>query len=83
MVYLGYVIGGGEHKIDPTNIEAITKWSTPTNVTKVRIFLGETQYLQKFLVSFSVVAAPLHVITTSSKGFQKEKNQHKSFEEIK
>ena len=43
-MYLGYVIGGGEHKIDPTNIEAITKWSTPTNVTKVRIFLVASQH---------------------------------------
>ena len=82
-MYVGYVIGAGELKIDPANIDAITKWPTPTNVIGIRIFLGETQYLQKFLVSFSVVAAPLHVITTSSKGFQKEKNQHKSFEEIK
>jgi hypothetical protein len=28
-VYLGYVIGGGELKIDPTKMEAIMKWCYP------------------------------------------------------
>jgi hypothetical protein len=40
LVYLGYMIGGGELKIDPTKMEAIIKWPVPTNVTKVRIFVG-------------------------------------------
>jgi chemotaxis signal transduction protein len=39
-VYLGHVIGGGELKIDLAKIEAILKWPTPTNVTKVRSFVG-------------------------------------------
>jgi hypothetical protein len=82
-VYLGYVIGGGELKIDPTNMEAIMKWPIPTNVTEVRSFFGATQYLQKFIASFSVVVAPLHAITTSGKSFQWGKNQQKAFDEMK
>jgi hypothetical protein len=69
LVYLGYVIGGGELKIDPTKMEAIMKWSVPTNVSEVRSFIGATQYLRKFIASFSVVATPLHAITTSGKSF--------------
>jgi hypothetical protein len=46
------VIGGGELKIDLTKMEAIIKWSIPTNITKVRSFVGETQYLWKFIASF-------------------------------
>jgi hypothetical protein len=42
LVYLGYVIGGGEIKIDPTNMEAIMKWPIPTNVTEISSFLGQT-----------------------------------------
>ena len=42
-MYLEHVIGGGELKIDPTKIEAIIKWSNPTNVIEVRIFWGEAQ----------------------------------------
>jgi hypothetical protein len=66
---LGYVIGGGELKIDPAEMEAIMKWPIPTNVTNVCIFVGATQYLRKFITSFLVVAVPLHAITTSGKSF--------------
>jgi hypothetical protein len=38
-VYLGYVISGGELKIDPTKMESIMKWTVPTNVTEVRSFV--------------------------------------------
>ena len=69
LVYLGYVIGGGELKIDPSKMEAIMKWPVPTNVSKVKIFIGEAQYLRKFIASFSVIAAPLYSITTSGKSF--------------
>ena len=55
----------------------------PTNVTKVRSFIGAKQYLRKFIASFSVVATPLHAITTSGKSFQWEKGQHKAFKELK
>jgi len=39
-VYLGYVIGGGELKIDPVKMEAIIKLLVPTNVIEFRSFLG-------------------------------------------
>jgi hypothetical protein len=42
LVYLGYVIDGGELKIDPAKMEAIMKWSVPTNVTEVRSFVNNT-----------------------------------------
>ena len=60
LVYLGYVIGGGELKIDPSKMEAIMKWLVPTNITEVRSFIGATQYQRKFIASFSVVETPLH-----------------------
>jgi hypothetical protein len=82
-VYLGYVIGGGELKIDPTKMEAIMKWSIPTNVTEVRSFVGAVQYLRKFIASFSAVVTPLHAITASGKSFQWGKNQQKAFDELK
>ena len=69
-VYLGYVVGGGELKIDPSKMEAIMKWLVPTNVSEVRSFIGAEKYLRKFIASFSMVAAPLHSMKTSGKSFQ-------------
>jgi hypothetical protein len=74
-VYLGYVISGGELRIDPTKMEAILKWPLPTNVTLFSRFVGVTKYLWKFIASFLVVVAPLHVITTYGKSFQWRNNQ--------
>jgi hypothetical protein len=68
-VYLGYAISGGDLNMDPTIMEAIMKWPIPTNVTKVRIFYLETQFLRKFIASFSVIAAPLHTIRVNGKSF--------------
>jgi len=82
-VYLGYVIGGGNIKIDLKNMESIMKWPIPTNLTEVGIFVRTTQYLQKFIASFSTVVAPLHAITTNGKSFHWGKNQQKAFDEMK
>ena len=68
-MHLGCVFGGGELKVDPVKIEAIAKWPTSTNVIEFKSFLGETQYVWKFIASFSTVVAPLHAITTNEKSF--------------
>jgi hypothetical protein len=83
LVYLGYVIGGGELKIDPIKMEAIMKSPVPTNYTQVRSFVGKAQYLQKFIESFLVVFSPLHIVIVGSKSFQWGKNQQKDFDELK
>jgi hypothetical protein len=44
LVYVGYIVGGGELKIDPSKVDVIVNFPTPTNVTEVRSFMGETQY---------------------------------------
>jgi len=67
LVYFGYVIGGGELKIDPSKMESIMKWLVPTNVFEVKSSIGETQYLRKFIASFLVVAILLHAIIISGK----------------
>ena len=82
LVYLGYVICGGELKIDPAKMEAIMKWLVPTNVYEFRSSIGETQYLRKSIASFSVVAPPLHIITTSGKIFQWENGKYWASQEL-
>jgi hypothetical protein len=39
LVYLGYIVGGGELKIDPSKVEVIMEWPKPNNVTEVGSFL--------------------------------------------
>jgi hypothetical protein len=49
---MGHVVGGGVLKVDLAKIEAFLKWPTPTNVTKLRSFVGAIKYLRKFITSF-------------------------------
>ena len=69
LVYLGYIVGGGELKIDPSKVEVIVNWPKPNNVTDVRSFLGAAQYWRKFIANFSFIASPLHALTSLNKVF--------------
>ena len=70
LVYLGYIVGGGQLKIDPTKIDLIIKWPRPQNVTEVRSFVGAVQYWRKFISHFYFIASPLHALTSSKLSFQ-------------
>ena len=62
-VYLGNIVGGGDLKIDPSKVEVIFNWPTPQIVIEVRIFLGATQYGNKFIANFSSIATLLYELT--------------------
>ena len=49
LVYLGFIVGKGQRRIDPRKVTVITKWPTPRTVTEVRSFMRACQYLHKFI----------------------------------
>ena len=69
LVYLGYVVGNGQLKVDPMKVECIVKWPKPSIVTEVRSFLGAVQYWRKFIAKFSYIASPLHALTSIKETF--------------
>lgn len=70
MVYLGHIVGHVQLKIDPSKVEAIVNWPRPTSVTEVRSFLGAVQYWGRFIANLSIIAAPLHALTSIKQVFQ-------------
>jgi hypothetical protein len=70
LVCLGYIVGGGKLNIDPSKVEVIVNWPRPKNVTELRRFMGEKQYWRKFIANFSLIATPLHDLTSVKRGFQ-------------
>jgi hypothetical protein len=83
LIYLRHIVGGGELKIDPSKVKVILDWPKPNNVTEVRIFLGGTQYWRKFISKFSLIAAPLHAMTSIKQVFQWGGKQQKYFDALK
>ena len=49
VAFLGHVISAKGISVDPQKIEAIVNWKPPTNVSKVRSFLGLAGYYRKFV----------------------------------
>jgi hypothetical protein len=52
LVYLGHIVGGGQLKIDPSNIDVIVNWLETKNVKEVQSFLGVVQYWRRFISNF-------------------------------
>ena len=57
--YLGHVISKEGVKVDPKKIKSITDWPKPTNISKLRGFLGLTRYYQRFNQNYVHITAPL------------------------
>ncbi|GKV27101.1 hypothetical protein SLEP1_g36308 [Rubroshorea leprosula] len=82
VTFLGYIITAQGIKMDPSKIDAIVNWPTPTSMHDVRSFHGLASFYRRFIKNFSSIVAP---ITDSLKGdkFSWSGKAQRSFEELK
>ncbi|XP_074315226.1 putative mitochondrial protein AtMg00860 [Silene latifolia] len=59
VAFLGHVISKEEVVVDPTKIEAVSKWVATKNVAEIRSFLSLAWYYRRFVNDFSKIARPL------------------------
>jgi hypothetical protein len=83
LIYLGFIVGGGELQVDPAKVQVITEWPRPRTVTDVRSFMGACQYLRKFIQNFSLLASPLHSLTKANQAFVWTKAHEDTFQLLK
>jgi hypothetical protein len=57
--YLGHSVSRERVKVDPQNIQAITKWPIPKNIKSLRGFLGLTMYYWKIFRYYARITGPL------------------------
>jgi hypothetical protein len=84
--YLGYVVDERGLHTDPSKIQAIVDYPTPTSRKEVKMFLGTASYYRRFIKNFSAMAAPLNALTSTRKNapaFSWSTEADKSFHELK
>nr|GFC09154.1 putative reverse transcriptase domain-containing protein [Tanacetum cinerariifolium] len=83
VAFLCHIVSADGITMDPTKVEAITKWPRPTSVTEVRSFLGLVGYYRRFIKGFSRLALPLTKLMRKGEKFVWNEEREKSFEELK
>jgi hypothetical protein len=54
--YLGYIVDQHGVHVDPTNIQVIHDWPSPTTLTELQRFLGLANFYHRFMLGFSHIA---------------------------
>ena len=80
--YLGHVVADQGVLVDPTKIQAVLEWSTPTTSKGVRGFLGLAVYYRKFIQNFGGIATPLTQLLSKER-FRWNESAELAFKQLK
>jgi transposase InsO family protein len=58
-ITLGFIVRTDGVTMDPSRVEAITKWPTPASFNDVQIFLGFANFYRRFIESYSKIVGPI------------------------
>ena len=83
VLYLGHVVSQAGVQTDPKNVDAVSRYPTPTEVKALRSFLGLASYYRRFVPKFATVARPLHGLTKKNIVFVWSGNCERAFQRLK
>ncbi|GKC06099.1 putative reverse transcriptase domain-containing protein [Tanacetum coccineum] len=81
--FLRHVIDSQGIHVDPSKIEAVKNWASPTTPTKIRQFLGLVGYYQRFIKGFLKISNSLTELTQKNKKYIWGENQESAFQLLK
>ncbi|XP_074266049.1 putative mitochondrial protein AtMg00860 [Silene latifolia] len=83
VMFLGHVVSKDGVSVDPTKIEAVSKWERPKNVGDIRSFLGLAGYYMRFIKDFSKIAKSLTTLMRKENRFKWDEICEKAFITLK
>ncbi|GJZ95638.1 hypothetical protein Tco_0667972 [Tanacetum coccineum] len=81
--FLGHVIDTQGIYVDPTKIEVVKNWESPTTPIEVHQFLGLVGYYRRFIKGFSKIAKSLTELNQKNKKYILGENQELAFQLLK
>ncbi|GJZ68205.1 putative reverse transcriptase domain-containing protein [Tanacetum coccineum] len=69
--------------VDPTKIEAVKNWASPTTPSEIRQFLGIVGYYRRFIKGFSKIAKPMTELIQKNQKFDWGEEQEEAFQLLK
>lgn len=81
--FLGYIIDERGLRPDPSKIETVKTYPTPTSRRDVKAFLGLTGFYRRFIKDFSAISLPLFELTKLNKPFTWSARANEAFENLK
>ncbi|GKA59205.1 putative nucleotidyltransferase, ribonuclease H [Tanacetum coccineum] len=81
--FLGHVVNQNGIHVDPSKIEAVKNWKTPTTPSEIRSFLGLAGYYRRFIANFSKIAKPLTSLTQKNQKYVWGVEQEEAFQTLK
>jgi hypothetical protein len=80
---LGHILMAEGIEVDPSKVEAVSKWKQPSNVSEVRSFLRMAGYYRHFIKGFSSIARPMTELLKKENKFVWTPKCEESFQVIK
>jgi hypothetical protein len=59
VAFLGHIVSKGGISMDPSKVQDVLGWKTPTSVSDIRSFLGLAGYYRRFIEGFSRIRKPM------------------------
>lgn len=81
--FLGLVLTTDGIKMDPTKLEAVEKWPTPSNTKDIFRFIGFANFYRRFIKNFGTLAMPLTDLMKKDTPFTWGEKEERSFMAIK
>nr|GFB81088.1 retrotransposon protein, putative, Ty3-gypsy subclass [Tanacetum cinerariifolium] len=81
--FLGNVVNQNGIHVDPSNIEAVKNWKTPTTPSEIQSFLGLPGYYRRFIANFSKIAKPLTSLTQKNQKYVWGMEHEEAFQTLK